>query len=105
MGNACSQPRVIISDSDPCAEKSVSVTCLCTAPCELESRLLKEGLYRGLYIDYYSPRYVDRIWVIWGAYYNTPKAIFYLLEGDYNMEAFTCSVALLDGALFRAEHG
>ena len=24
-----------------------------------------------------------RIWAIWGSYYNLPKAIFYLLEGDY----------------------
>ena len=26
---------------------------------------------------------VDRIWGIWGSYYNIPKAIFYLLKGDY----------------------
>ena len=25
----------------------------------------------------------DRIWGIWGSYYNIPKAIFYLLKGDY----------------------
>ena len=23
------------------------------------------------------------LWGIWGSYYNTPKAIFYLLKGDY----------------------
>ena len=26
---------------------------------------------------------LDRIWCIWGAYYNIPEAIFYLLKGDY----------------------
>ena len=34
----------------------------------------------------YSPPYVDRIWGIWGIWgscYNIPKAIFYLLKGDY----------------------
>ena len=30
-----------------------------------------------------SPPRVDRIWGIWGSYYNIPKAIFYLLKGDY----------------------
>ena len=34
-------------------------------------------------LDPYSPPYVDRIWGIWGSYYNIPKAIFYLLKGDY----------------------
>ena len=29
----------------------------------------------------YSPPSVDRIWGIWGSYYNIPKAIFYLLKG------------------------
>ena len=24
-----------------------------------------------------------RIWGIWGSYYHIPKAIFYLLQGDY----------------------
>ena len=24
-----------------------------------------------------------RIWGIWGSWYNRPKAIFYLLKGDY----------------------
>ena len=27
--------------------------------------------------------FIDRIWGIWGSYYNIPKAIFYLLQGDY----------------------
>ena len=31
----------------------------------------------------YSPPKVDRIWGIWESYYNIPKAIFYLLKGDY----------------------
>ena len=26
---------------------------------------------------------MDRIWVIWGSYYNIPKAISYLLKGAY----------------------
>ena len=32
----------------------------------------------------YSPSYVDRIWDIWGSQYNIPKAILYLIKGDYN---------------------
>ena len=31
----------------------------------------------------YSPPQVDRIWGIWGSYFNIPKAMFYLLKGDY----------------------
>ena len=31
----------------------------------------------------YNPPEVDRIWGIWGSLYNIPKAIFYLLNGDY----------------------
>ena len=32
----------------------------------------------------YNPPYVDRLWGIWGSDRNIlPKAIFYLLEGDY----------------------
>ena len=30
-----------------------------------------------------SPPNVDRIWGICGSYFNIPKAIFYLLTGDY----------------------
>ena len=30
-----------------------------------------------------SPPYVERVWDIWGSYYSIPKAIFYLLKGDY----------------------
>ena len=33
----------------------------------------------------YSPPEVDRVWSIWGSYYNIPKAIFYLLKGDYRV--------------------
>ena len=33
----------------------------------------------------YSPPEVDRTWGIWGSYYNMPKAIFYLLKGDYTL--------------------
>ena len=32
----------------------------------------------------YSPPKVYRIWGIWGSYHNMPKAMFYLLKGDYN---------------------
>ena len=32
-----------------------------------------------------SPQ-VDRIWGIWGSYYNIPKAIFCLLKADYKHE-------------------
>ena len=32
------------------------------------------------------PSYADRIWGIWGPYYSIPKAILYLLKGDYNPE-------------------
>ena len=31
----------------------------------------------------YSPPEVDRTWGMCRYYYNIPKAIFYLLEGDY----------------------
>ena len=33
----------------------------------------------------YSPPQVDRIWGMWGSYYNVPKTIFYL-KGDYTPE-------------------
>ena len=29
------------------------------------------------------PLQVDRVWGTWGSCYNKPKAIFYLLKGDY----------------------
>ena len=32
----------------------------------------------------------DRTWGIWGSYYNIPKAIFYLLKGDYRVEGLGC---------------
>ena len=34
----------------------------------------------------YSPPYVNRMWGIWGSYYNIPTAIFYLLKGDYMLK-------------------
>ena len=40
------------------------------------------GLYRTR-SRVYSPAQVDRIWGIWGSYFNIPKAIFCLLKGDY----------------------
>ena len=40
----------------------------------------------------YSPPQVDRIWGIWGSYYNLPKAIFYLLKGEY-IHLFVSEVA------------
>ena len=36
----------------------------------------------------YSPPKVDRIWGILESYFKIPKAIFYLLKGDYNQEPF-----------------
>ena len=30
-----------------------------------------------------EPPEVDRIWGIWGSYYNIPKTVFYLIKGDY----------------------
>ena len=33
----------------------------------------------------YGPLKVDRIWGIWGSYFNIPKAIFYLLKRDYRV--------------------
>ena len=36
-----------------------------------------------MHVEVYSPPLVDRIWGIWGSCYNIPKAIFYLLKGDY----------------------
>ena len=39
-----------------------------------------------------SPPQVDRIWGIWGSYYNIPKAIFYLLKGDYTT---TCTIIII----------
>ena len=39
----------------------------------------------------YSPSQVDRIWGMWGSYYKIPKAIFYLLKGDYNPKPSTLS--------------
>ena len=44
-------------------------------------RPLGSGLEKGT--DDCSPPKVDRIWAIWGSYHNIPKAIFYLLKGDY----------------------
>ena len=32
----------------------------------------------------HSPPQADRIWGVWGPHYRIPKAIFYLLKGDYN---------------------
>ena len=35
-------------------------------------------------LDPYSPPKADRIWGMWGSYYNIPEATFYLLKGEYN---------------------
>ena len=37
----------------------------------------------GFKYNLYSPPQVDRIWGTWGSSYNIPKAILYLLKGDY----------------------
>ena len=45
----------------------------------------------------YSSPEVDRIWGIWGSYYNVPKATFYLLKGHYMfsiLESFSSQSAL-----------
>ena len=41
------------------------------------------GKMRGSF-QTYSPPSVDRMWGIWGSYYNIPEAIFDLLKGVYN---------------------
>ena len=41
----------------------------------------------------YSPPEVDTIWGVWGPYYNIPKAIFYLLKGDYSPNPLGCYVS------------
>ena len=38
----------------------------------------------------YSPPYADRILGVCGSCYNIPKAIFYLLRGDYNAQVQSC---------------
>ena len=38
---------------------------------------------RGLRCWAFSPPQVDRLWGIWGSYYDIPKAIVYLLKGGY----------------------
>ena len=37
------------------------------------------------FLGFYSPAKVDRIWGIWGSYYNIPTAIFFLLKGVYTL--------------------
>ena len=44
----------------------------------LRSENLRPGLGRKRCIV--PLNYVDRLWGIWGSYYNTPKAMFYLLK-------------------------
>ena len=50
-----------------------------TGPCAMARRLLARTS---------SPSQVDRIWGIWGSYYTMPKAVFYLLQGDYSPTSF-----------------
>ena len=49
------------------------------------------------------PLEVDRIWGIWGLYYNVPKAIFYLLKGDYS--CIFCMRSLKEFSLLPAAFG
>ena len=42
-----------------------------------------------------------RIWGIWESYYNIPKAIFYLSEGDYNPKPLVPSA--FDGPLYSTQ--
>ena len=46
------------------------------------------GCENGKTLKPYSPPEVDRIWGVWGSYYNIFKAIFYLLKGDYQLCTF-----------------
>ena len=39
-------------------------------------------MFENWHIDIESQQ-IDRIWGIWGSYPHIPKAIFYLLKGDY----------------------
>ena len=36
----------------------------------------------------YNPPQVDRIWDIWGSYYNIPKVMFCLHKGEYTILSF-----------------
>ena len=47
----------------------------------------------------YSPPWVDRIWSMWGSYYITyiPKAVFYLLKGEYRHNYRKLCCLLLSG--------
>ena len=38
---------------------------------------------------------MDSIYGIWGSYFNIPKAIFYLLKGDYKVLGFRALLAVL----------
>ena len=59
--------------------------------------LLEENLRAAGFRVYCRP-YVDRIWGIWRSYSNIPKAIFYLLKGDYSFFGLQNVVALLHPA-------
>ena len=48
----------------------------------------------------YSPPEVDRIWGIWGSYYNIPKAIFF--EGDSRV--LPCIILSIQGLGLRVLH-
>ena len=48
------------------------------------AHFVHKSLHSGQCQLVYSPPLVDRIWGIWGSYYDMPKAIFYLLKGDYS---------------------
>ena len=55
-----------------------------------------------------SPPKLDRISGIWGSYYYVPKAILYLLKGDYiDMTSFPDGDHTTEGgeATGNAEHG
>ena len=36
---------------------------------------------------------LDRLWGIWGSYCNMPKAVFYLLQGDYKDRVYRLRIA------------
>ena len=53
------------------------------AKCQIIECLARARVFRE---HTYGPPSVDIMWGIWGSYYNIPKAIFYLLKGDYNVK-------------------
>ena len=49
--------------------------------------------YDRVYIGIIVPLKINRKWGIWGSYYSIPKAIFYLLKGDYKHSYCSCAAS------------